>query len=51
MIQAMDYSKYSGFSIQGLRHLMFSILHQIHIIDAPNTPFRQLQTWLFLAEP
>ena len=40
----MDYFKYSGFSIRGLRHLMFSILHQIHIFDAPYlTPNTHLQ--------
>ena len=31
MIQAVDYSKYSGSFIRGFCHLMLSILHQIHI--------------------
>ena len=51
MIQALDYSKYSESSIRGLCHLMLSILYQIHIFDAPDTPFWQLQTRLFPAKP
>ena len=31
MTQAVDYSKYSGSSIRGFRHLMLRILHQIHL--------------------
>ena len=54
MIQAVDYSKYSGSSIRGLCHLMLSILYQIHIFDAsyltPDTHLRQLQTRLYPAE-
>ena len=42
MIQAVDYSKYSGFSIRGLRHLMLSILHQIHIFV--NSRYTSLST-------
>ena len=49
MIQAVDYSKYSRFFIWGLRHSMLSILHQIHIVDAPDTLLCQLQTRLLPA--
>ena len=51
MIQAVNYSKYSGSSIRDLCHLMLSILHQIHIVDTPDTHLRQLQTWFFSAKP
>ena len=47
MIQAVDYSKYFGSSIQDFRHLILSILHQIHIVDAPDTHLCQLWTRLF----
>ena len=51
----LHYSKYSGSSIRGLCYLMLSILHQIHIFNAPyltpDTHFCQLQTRLFPAEP
>ena len=54
MIQAVDYSKYSEFFIWGFCHLMLSILHQIHIVNAPYfTPDiypRQLQTRFFPAK-
>ena len=55
MIQAVDYSKYFESSIQGLCHLMLSILYQIHIFDAlyftTDTHLCQLQTQFFPAKP
>ena len=47
----MDYSIYSRSSIQGFCHLIFSILHQIHIVNAPDIHLYQLQTWFFSAKP
>ena len=55
MIQAVDCSKYSEVSFQGLCHSMLSILHQIYIVNAPylipDTHLCQLQTWFFPAKP
>ena len=55
MIQAVDYSKYFGSSIQSLCHLILSILYQIHIFDAtyltPDIHLCQLQTRLFPVKP
>ena len=51
MIQAVDYSKYSGSFIRRVCHWMLSILHQIHIVDVLDTYLCQFQIRLFPAKP